>query len=199
MMPGNKTLLALVSGVECRRPCVAGYDAPDFSAHRSGIGSAMFPGPNNEVGLKLRFAEILHEQMEIEMNLSRSFRAMLRVLAFAGALSVAVVSADGAFARGGGGHGGGGMGGMGSTASGGNGSGGRSQGSAQGSSQGSATSGRIVNTIHPIIAGRGGHDGGGRHQAGRHEGGRHHARMQSRGRHFAHRGHHMRHRTASLR
>jgi hypothetical protein len=135
--------------------------------------------------------------MEFEMNLSRSFRAMLRVLAFAGALSVAVVSADGAFARGGGhggmgGHEGGGMGG---TASSGNSSGGRSQGS----SQGSSTSGRIVNTIHPIIAGRGHHEGGRRHEAGRHEGGRRHARMQSRGRHFAHRGHHMRHRTASLR
>jgi hypothetical protein len=150
-----------------------------------------------EVQLKLRFAGCLQEQMEFEMNLSRSFRAMLRVLAFAGALSVAVVSADGAFARGGGhggmgGHEGGGMGG---TASSGNSSGGRSQGS----SQGSTTSGRIVNTIHPIIAGRGHHEGGRRHEAGRHEGGRRHARMQSWGRHFAHRGHHMRHRTASLR
>jgi hypothetical protein len=151
MMGGNKSLPALVSAVEFRRP--------------------------GEVRLKLRFAGSLQEQMEFKMNLSRSFRAMLRVLAFAGALSVAVVSADSAFARGGGG--------------GGNGAGGRSQGS--------ATSGRIVNTIHPIIAGRGHHDGGRRHEAGRHEGGRHHARMHSRGRHLAHRGHHLRHRTASLR
>jgi hypothetical protein len=153
-----------------------------------------------EVRLKLRFAGCLQKQMEFEMNLSRSFRAMLRVLAFAGALSVAVVSADSAFARGGGhggmgGHEGGGMGGMGGTANSGNSSGGRSQGS----SQGSTSSGRIVNTIHPIIAGRGHHEGGRRHEAGRHEGGRRHARMQSWGRHFAHRGHHMRHRTASLR
>jgi hypothetical protein len=172
MMGGNKSLPALVSAVEFRRP--------------------------GEVRLKLRFAGSLQEQMEFKMNLSRSFRAMLRVLAFAGALSVAVVSADSAFARGGGGGGGGhgGMGGhvgggMGSSAGGGNGAGGRSQGS--------ATSGRIVNTIHPIIAGRGHHDGGRRHEAVRHEGGRHHARMHSRGRHLAHRGHHLRHRTASLR
>ena len=172
-MWGNKNLLALVSSVKFRRP--------------------------GEVRLKLRFAESLQEQMEFEMNLSRSFRAMLRVLAFAGALSVAVVSADAAFARGGGGgHGGMGGhegGGMGNTASSGNNAGGRSQGS----SQGSATSGRIVNTIHPIIARRGHHDGGRRHEARRHEGGRHHVRMLSRGRHLAHRGHHLRHRTASLR
>jgi hypothetical protein len=167
--------------------------------HRSGVGCAMFRGLKNEVGSKLRFAGNLHEQMEFAMNLSRSFRAMLRVLAFAGALSVVVVTANGAFARGGGGGGGGGghassnsgSGSSGSTASSGNSSGGRSQSS--------AGSGRVINTIHPIIAGRGHHYDGGRQHAGRHEGGRHHARSQSRGRHFAHRGHHMRHRTASLR
>src|SRR5438105_9167917 len=72
--------------------------------------------------------------MEHEMNCSRYFLAMLRAASLAGVASILVVSADGAYAHGRGGHG------------------------HNGKGSGRPTeSVRIVNTIHPIIVGKGHH------------------------------------------
>jgi len=114
------------------------------------------------------------------MNLSGSVGAMLRLVAVAGVLSIVVASTDAAFARGGGGgHGGSGSAGagMGGGSGGGHASGGRITG------QTGQSSGRVINTIHPIIV------SGGRN-------GRHHARHDRHDRHdrrMARHHHHHRH------
>src|SRR5579871_2647094 len=82
--------------------------------------------------------ENLHQQMECEMNLSRSFRTGLQALAFAGVLGCVVVSANGAFARSAGGHAGGGGGGGAATSA----SSGTSSGHTSIGLQGSPTSGQ---------------------------------------------------------
>jgi hypothetical protein len=73
-------------------------------------------------------------QMEHEMNCSRYFLAMLRAASLAGVASIVVVSADGAYAHGRGDH----------------------DHSRKGNARPTETV-RIVNTIHPIIVGKGHH------------------------------------------